>query len=93
MSRGLPNKVKKCLEKAIDCSLLAVETYNKPAIKFKSGGYIVLMIISWTAFFHAVFLKRKIKPYYRKPGSKRFVIIDGDYKYWELNTCLEMYFL
>lgn len=93
MPRGLPINVKKCLEKAIDSSLLAVETYNKPAIKFKSGGYIVLIIIAWTALFHAVFFKRKIKPFYKKPGSSRYLRIDGDYKYWELRTCTEKYFL
>ena len=59
MPRGLPRAVKKCLEKSRDSALLAVETYNKPAIKFKSGGYIVLMVISWTALFHAIFLGKK----------------------------------
>lgn len=43
MSRGLPLNVKLCLDKALDSALLSVETYNKPAVKFKSGGYIVLM--------------------------------------------------
>jgi hypothetical protein len=93
MPRGLPYNVKKCLEKAIDSSLLAVETYNKPATSFKSGGYIVLMCIAWTALFHAVFFKRKIKPFYRKADGLRFLIVDGDYKYWELNTCLEKYYI
>ncbi|KQC12006.1 MAG: hypothetical protein APR63_11880 [Desulfuromonas sp. SDB] len=92
MSRGLPRKVKISLEKAIDSSLLAVENYNKPAIKFKSGSYIVLMIIAWTALFHSIFFKRKIKPFYRKPDSKRFIRIDGEYKYWELQKCLDKYF-
>lgn len=92
MPRGLPKIIKRCLEKAIDSSLLAVETYNKPAVKFKSGGYIILMHIAWTALFHAAFFKRKIKPFYRKPENNRFLIIDGDNKYWELNTCLEKYY-
>ena len=93
MSRGLPNKVKKCLEKAIDSSLLAVETYNKPAIKFKSGGYIVLMNIAWTALFHAIFFRRKVNPFYRQANSVRYLKVDGDYRYWELHTCLREYFL
>ena len=38
MSRGLPKIVKSCLAKALDSALLAIETYNKPAIKFRSGG-------------------------------------------------------
>ena len=32
--RGLPRKVKGALEKARDSALLAVEVYNKPAVKF-----------------------------------------------------------
>lgn len=64
MSRGLPLNVKLCLDKALDSALLSVETYNKPAVKFKSGGYIVLMCIAWTSLFHAIFFKRGIKPFY-----------------------------
>lgn len=90
MPRGLPKTVKKCLEKSKDSALLAVETYNKPAIKFKSGGYIVLMVISWTALFHAIFFKRKKKPFYKT--NNRFEKKDGDYCYWELSTCITKYF-
>jgi len=71
--------------------MLAVEVYNKPAVKFKSGGYISLMVIAWTALFHAVFFKRKLKPFYRKDNG-RFVKLDGDFKYWELDECLRQYF-
>jgi len=91
MPRGLPKAVKKCLEKSQDSALLAVETYNKPAIKFKSGGYIVLMTISWTALFHGIFFKQKKKPFY-KESNGRFVIRDGDFSYWELRECLKEYF-
>jgi len=90
MSRRLPKTVKKCLEKSNDSAILAVETYNKPAIKFKSGGYIVLMVISWTALFHGIFFNRKKKPFYKT--NNRFDKRDGDYCYWELNTCLSNYF-
>lgn len=90
MSRGLPIAVKKSLEKSRDSALLAVETYNKPAIKFKSGGYIVLMVISWTALFHAIFFKQKKKPFYK--DNNRFRKRDGDYCYWELSNCLTNYF-
>ena len=90
MPRGLPKNVKRCIEKSIDSALLAVETYNKPAIKFKSGGYIILMVISWTALFHAIFFKTNKKPFYKE--RNRFQIKDGDYCYWELNTCLKEYF-
>lgn len=92
MSRGLPNSVKQCLEKSRDSALLAIETYNKPAVKFRSGGYVVLMVISWTSLFHAIFYRDKIKPYRRKKDSLRFETKDGDYCYWSLDECLKEYF-
>lgn len=81
----------KALEKATDCALLSVEIYNKPAIKFKSGGYISLMVIAWTALFHAVFYKRKVKPIY-KLDNGRYERIGGDYKFFELSYCLKEYY-
>jgi hypothetical protein len=90
MPRGLPKDVKSCLEKSNDSALLAVETYNKPAIKFKSGGYIILMTISWTSLFHAIFLRKKIKPFYKE--NNRFIKREGDYSYWDLKECLRNYF-
>lgn len=89
--RGLPRNVKSALEKARDSALLAIEVYNKPAVKFKSGGYITLMVIAWTSLFHAIFHKQKIKPYYKKTNG-RFDKKDGDFKYWELNECLCHFF-
>ncbi|MDQ3197919.1 MAG: DUF3644 domain-containing protein [Verrucomicrobiota bacterium] len=79
------------LEKARDSALLAVEVYNKPAIKFKSGGYICLMMIAWTALFHAAFFRRKIKPFYKKE-SGRYVKVEGDNRTWELDECLRQHF-
>ena len=79
MPRGLPKTVKKSLEKAKDAALLAIETYNKPAVKFRSGGYIVMMSIAWTALFHAIFFQRRIKPFHRKKDSNRFEIREGDF--------------
>lgn len=89
--RGHPRAVRECLQKARDSALLAVEVYNKPAVSFKSSAYITLMVIAWTALFHAVFFKRKSKPYYRKP-SGRFVRVDGEPKHWDLDECLRQYY-
>src|ERR1700735_3569939 len=80
------------LQKSRDAALLAVETYNRPGTVFRSGGYIVLMVIAWTSLLHAGFFKRKVKPYYRKKGSKRFEKVDGDYKAWELAECVAQFF-
>ncbi len=92
MSRGLPHNVKQSIEKSRDCALLAIETYNKPAIKFRTGGYVVLMIISWTSLFHSIFFRKKIRPYRRKKGSNKFEIKDDDYCYWSLEECISEYF-
>ncbi len=92
MSRGLPKIVKSCLAKALDSALLAIETYNKPAIKFRSGGYIVLMNIAWTSLFHAIFIRRGIKPYYKEKDERHYKKVDGDYQFWELKTCVKHYF-
>jgi hypothetical protein len=89
--RRLSRNVKGALEKARDSSLLAVEVYNKPAVKFKSGGYITLMVIAWTSLFHAIFFKNRRQPFCKEHG--RFVKIDDDFKYWELGECLSQYFI
>lgn len=92
MPKGLPAATKRSLEKSKDAALLAIETYNKPAIKFRSGGFIILMVIAWTSLFHAIFFKRKVKPFHRKKNSNRFEIKDNGYCYWELSTCLKEYY-
>lgn len=96
--RGLPIQVKELLTKSRESALLAVELYNKPAVSFKTGAYISLMIIAWTALFHAYYLKKRIKPYFKK--GKRFEkIIEKvgnkeikEYKWWDLSKCVKEYF-
>lgn len=92
MSRGVPKKVQMSLEKALDSALSAVEMYNKPAVKFKSGGYIVLMCIAWTSLFHAIFIRKNIKPIYKEKDRNRYKKVDGELQYWELKTCVSKYF-
>lgn len=86
-------KVKVHLKKARESAILAVEVYNKPAVEFRSGGFIVLMNIAWTALFHAIFFRNKIKPYYRDRKNPRYYQkVDRDYKAWELSECIRQYF-
>ena len=80
------------IQKAREAALLAVETYNRPGTAFRSSGFVVLMVIAWTALFHAIFFKKRIRPYYHKKGSRRFEKVDGDYKTWELTECLQQYY-
>ncbi|MDY6865855.1 MAG: DUF3644 domain-containing protein [Halobacteriota archaeon] len=89
--RGLPVRVKENLNKARESALLAVDIYNKPATSFRSDGYIVMMIIAWTALLHAIFERDGIKYYYRKKNSNRYVYIDNDKKAWNLETSIKEY--
>jgi hypothetical protein len=89
----LPVEVVANVKKAREAAVLAVEIYNRPATAFRSAAYIVLMIIAWTALFHALFLRKRIKPYYRKRGSpRRYERVDGEYKTWELTECLQQFY-
>lgn len=96
--------MKKLRQKAIDSALLAREFYNKPAVNFKSGGFIVMMCVAWTSFFHAWVLKKRIYPWYKrnneKGKSELFTItlstpdgkkIQGK-KWWDLNNCIQEFF-
>jgi hypothetical protein len=92
MPARLPFEAAANLKKAREAALLAVDTYNRPGAGFRSANYVVLMIIAWTALFHAILSKRKIRPFYRKKNSRRFERMDGDYKTWELAECAQQYF-
>lgn len=73
-----------------------MDVYNRPGSRFRTPHFIVLAVIAWTAFFHALFYRRRIKPWYKKPGisnrGDRYVRIDGDPKHWDLAECLKQYF-
>ena len=100
--KGEPVIVKQLLQKAKDSALLAVEFYNKPAVSFKSEGFITMMCIAWTSLFHAYFFKNKIKPFYKENGKRyRYKKIPielpngetiKDNKWWELSECLKQYY-
>lgn len=81
------------LQKATEAACLAVEIHNKPLVTFRSGGYIVLMNIAWTALMHTIFFRWGIQPFYReKDRPDRYAKIDGDFKGWELSTCLTTFY-
>ena len=93
--RRLPREVKACLEKARESTLLAVGSYNRPETAFRSGAYIVLMVIAWTSLFHAIFLKNQVKPFHTKIRKGRYVRyerVGGDYKAWELAECVRQFY-
>jgi len=97
MPRALPQTVKDNLEKCRSAALAAVEVYNKPGPRFRTAHYIVLIVIAWTALFHAIFYKQRRRPWYRRSGSGagrgvRYQKVDGEPKHWDLTKCLAEYY-
>lgn len=90
MARGV-SLARGLVRKARDAALPAVAAYNNPMASFKSGTYVVLMHVAWTALLLAIFHKRKVKPYYRREGSIRFERIEGRRKVWDLRECVRQY--
>lgn len=87
----LPPEIESLLRKARESALLALQVYNNPTTVFKTEGFIVLMVIAWTALLHAIFRKRKIDCHH-KDAAGTTILIDGDPKMWELQECLRAFF-
>ncbi|MET4569825.1 DUF3644 domain-containing protein [Rhodanobacter soli] len=92
MPRGLPQAVKDNLEKCQLATLAAVDAYNRPGRKFRTAQFLVMIVIAWTALFHAIYYRRNIKPWY-KLRNGRFERVDGDPKHWDLSQCLKQYYV
>lgn len=76
------------LQKARESATLAIDIYNRPLTKFKTEGYISMMVIAWTSLFHSIFEEEHIDYYhYNKDGSIQE--IDGEKKYIELSECIK----
>jgi hypothetical protein len=73
------------LQKSQESALLGVEVYNKPLVKFKTANYIVMMIIAWTALFHAIFARLGYSYFYPEK-------IDGEEKAWDLAKCIKEFY-
>ena len=91
----IARKVKDHLEKARDAALAAVGNYNRPGVDFRTRTYTLLMIVAWTALFHAIFYRRGKKPWYVLSGSGRGIRyhkVDDEPKHWELSECLRQFY-
>lgn len=88
-NRG-PSVKKELIAKSREAALNAVQTFNNPLTKFKAETFIVLMVIAWTYLLHAYFRQSGIEYRYYETGLKRrkFIRINGRFKYWELTKCL-----
>lgn len=90
----MPNAARDQLEKARAVATAAVEAYNRPGRRFRTAQYIVLIVIAWTATFHAYFYKRRKRPWYSEGRGRgiRYIKIDGEPKHWDLDQCLKQFY-
>jgi hypothetical protein len=71
------------VSKAKESALAAVQHYNNPTAVFRTGNYIILMVIAYTALFHAVFERDGIDYVARdNKGVPRTVA--GEMMLWDL---------
>ena len=80
-SSTLPQVVLDHLAKARAACVAAVENYNRPGRTFQTRTYAILMVVAWTALFHAIFHRRGEKPWYVEgdTGSRaKYKKIDGE---------------
>lgn len=76
--------------KAREAALAAVQHYNNPTAVFRSGNFIVLMMIAYTSLFHAIFERDNVNYVFRKTdGSPRTA--SGEEKLWDVGVCLAEY--
>jgi|SRR5271165_6970567 len=95
MPRGLPQIVKEHLEKCRAAAIAAVDAYNRPGPRFRTAQFVILIVIAWTAFFHAIFYQKGRRPWFRKQSGGirgRYVRVDGEPKHWDLAECLKQHF-
>lgn len=85
-------EVEALVRKAREAALLALHTYNTPMTVFRTEGFSVLMVIAWTALFHAIFARRGTRCFYVDKITGQPVTIDGDNKAWELGECAAQFY-
>jgi len=88
----LKPEVESLLLKARQSALLALQIYNNPTTVFRTEGFSVMMVIAWTALFHAIFEKRGHPYCYIDQATGKSVVVDGDLKAWELGECLKRFY-
>lgn len=93
MARAIFSEKVDLIMKAREAMLSAVQIYNNPLITFKTEGFIVLSLISWTYLLHAFYRAEGIDYRFYKKVNKRKKYkknSDGSIKYWDLNECLSV---
>lgn len=92
-----PQIVRDNIAKCRNAALAAVDAYNRTGPRFRTAHFLVMIVIAWSAAFHAIFYSRGERPWYRTRTSGsgtgvRYQKIDGEPKHWDLKECLKRYY-
>lgn len=87
----LPTKVEGYVAKARESALAAVQHYNNPTVTFRSGSYLMLMVVAFTALLHAVFERDGIDYRILKPDGTPKNTVDNDAILWDLRKSIHVY--
>lgn len=79
------------LDKSRESALLAVQIYNNPLVSFRAPGYVVHMVIAFTALFHAIFEYKGVDYSFKMPDG-RYDMVDGEPKAWDASACAKAYY-
>lgn len=87
----LSPRVEGLVNKAREAALAAVQHYNNPTAMFRSGNYVVLMVIAFTSLFHAIFERDGVDyaVYDDKTGLHKTV--GGEPMLWDVLKCAKEY--
>lgn len=86
-----PERVERLVQKARQSAILALDIYNRPATQFRTEGYIMQMIVAWTATLHAIFERDGVDYIHTDKQGNPF-LIDGKPKLWGITDCLRQHF-
>lgn len=79
----LIEEVEELVVKARESALAAVQHYNNPLTIFRTGNYLVLMIIAYTALFHAILRRDGIDYTQAKSDGTKKLTKDGESYLWD----------
>ena len=87
----LEPKVEGLVNKARDAALAAVQHYNNPTSLFRSDNYVVLMMIAYTALFHAVFERDAVDYKVYDEATGHIKTVAGEPMLWEVKKGANYY--
>lgn len=74
----IPNECEHRVVKARESALAAIQNYNNPTATFRTGTYLILMIVAYTSLFHAIFEREAVSYVRRNEKGEAQKIAGGD---------------